>query len=271
MNQNSKWIIGIILTIVVLLIVFRVNLNLNSRFSILPEGQNNYNSNCSFITNIDPGESWDIEDYQISENKWVALDVDGTGMKTYLSNSFLSGGSNFCDEFVPDFNYLNLQTLGNFKMKYNPDYTMGSMDSNNTIVIQHYGPMIYICSDSVAKTYFLSNISVNLNCDSNNTNNDTNQTCTPNCIGKCGGVSDGCSGICNSTCQTTCTQEAKQCSDGSYVSRNSSINCDFNTCPTPDVTDFLNQAVFNIGTFTVTWLYLIIGGVIIFILIIFLK
>lgn len=37
---------------------------------------------------------------------------------------------------------------------------------------------------------------------------------------------------------TACTQEAKTCSDGSYVSRNSTLNCEFNACPKEKVTNW---------------------------------
>jgi hypothetical protein len=50
----------------------------------------------------------------------------------------------------------------------------------------------------------------------------------------------------NSQNNTVCTQEAKLCSDGSYVSRNSNHDCDFDECPE------LNETILGADCGTVT-------------------
>ncbi len=282
-KDKNTWIM--ILVIIGIIFIFGMFFQKqNPIFSILPEGQNNHNLDCSFITSIDQGpDGWDINDYYIDyvdygipgepayEDWWINLNTP-IGRKTL---NYEGRMLNDCENFFTGGTLLDTKALGNFQITYYPPHTP-IMDNDYFNVV--------ICDTNTKKGYVygineFTKQNVNLTCGSN-----TNLTCTPNCFGKCGGVSDGCSGTCNDVCQTVCTQEVKQCSDGSYVSRNSNINCEFNPClniqvggsceslgPINCLFNKANGVAFNLGTFGVTWLYLIIGVVVILLVIMITK
>ncbi len=273
-KDKNTWIM--ILVIIGIIFVFGMFFQKNApddypRFSILPEGQNNHNSNCSFITNIDPGEIWDINDYQ-PNGQWIALDADGTGMKTYSAYSFYQGGPNFCEGyFLQSINYLNLNALGEFKMKYNSDYIQGYLDSNGNVVTQHYGPMIFICHNDVAKSYILNqNISVNLDCTQQNI---TNTTCVENW--NCGSWSSCSSGTqtrvctdlnscgttgskplesqtCGSCVPDTCESLGHECGVVTEGNCGNELNC--GTCSSGQTCDYDGTCVNEESNFDLSWL-----------------
>jgi hypothetical protein len=210
-RDNTKWIIGIILVLAIIFILFKFNIGLTSRFSILPSGQNNHNSDCSFITNVnDPSGTFLIDDYDYG-GSWISFDFNGDGTKEVLGydgSGTGAVGTNYCETISVPGNYITQTALGGIQIKKLTNQ-----------------PTVYLCSGNKAVIFStLSTPYINpspyLICNPG--------TCTPNCVGKCGGVSDGCSGTCNAVCSGSQCFSATDLDSSGKMTRNTlgkAINC----------------------------------------------
>lgn len=85
-NKNLQIIVGII--VLVALFYFLPKLNL---FSILPTGECNFNSAGNFITNVNYGQTEEIEDYWNAPDSWISVNSIGYSarQRTYGGTSDL--------------------------------------------------------------------------------------------------------------------------------------------------------------------------------------